>query len=319
MESVDLFIKYGDILLVEFAADPPVKVTPLQVIFKEGFTPFMAKSRRYPPLHRDYLDKRLADLMRHYLLYHNPDSRWERPRVLSYDGGITGDKCSNRSDGMANATSGSSSGEFGRIKIRNYFTVVPPNGIFTAYRVIMGSSDAVAYALKIRFLSEGINHCASHVQGFCELEPPETEAELEQFLCAVNGTRNNIPNYTTLVKDLQDVLQYATESAGSRKKRNFMNVLLQDHGWSSKHDAGLQLIKGVLSAMVPMAHPKDTWDMCLYTDASQDHWGAIITQVEPGALSKPRAEQNHFPLASVSELFKGSMLNGRRLKKKRLL
>ena len=62
--------------------------------------------------------------------------------------------------------------------------------------------------------------------------------------------------------------------------------------------------------MVPMTHQKDAWDVCLYTDASQDHWGAIITQVAPRELSKPRMEQDHFPLAFIfiSGSFKGSML-----------
>ena len=138
-----------------------------------------------------------------------------------------------------------------------------------------------------KILSEVISHCVSRVQGLCELELPETVAELQQFLCAVNWMRTT-SRITPLVKNLQDVLEYATKSAGNRKKRNLMNVLLRDHGWSPKHDALLQQIKGILFSMVPMAHPKDTWDVCLYTDASQDHWGAIIAQVAPGILSNPR-------------------------------
>nr|CCA27097.1 AlNc14C455G11757 [Albugo laibachii Nc14] len=87
MESVDrlkdMFIKYGGIFRVEFSADPSVKVAPLQVIFKEGSTPIMAKSRRYPPLHRNYMDNHLTDLMEHDLIYRNPDSRWGIvPRIV---------------------------------------------------------------------------------------------------------------------------------------------------------------------------------------------------------------------------------------------
>jgi hypothetical protein len=46
--------------------------------------------------------------------------------------------------------------------------------------------------------------------------------------------------------------------------------------------------------------------MCVYTDASQDHWRAVITQVKPGELSKPMEDQDHEPLAFLSGSFKGS-------------
>lgn len=38
--------------------------------------------------------------------------------------------------------------------------------------------------------------------------------------------------------------------------------------------------------MVPIAHSKDTWDVCVYTDASQDHWGSQVTQLAPGKYLK---------------------------------
>lgn len=60
--------------------------------------------------------------------------------------------------------------------------------------------------------------------------------------------------------------------------------------------------------MLPMAHPKDAWYVCLYTAASQEYRGSIITQIAERELSKPRWGQDHFPLAFISRLFKGSML-----------
>ena len=53
---------------------------------------------------------------------------------------------------------------------------------------------------------------------------------------------------------------------------------------------------------------KEAWDECVYTDAPNDHWGAIVTQLAPGDLSKTRAEQDYFPLAFISVSFRGSML-----------
>ena len=63
--------------------DPPVKVKQLKVKLKEGSAPNMAKSRRYAPLHRDYMIKHLSELVEHDLVYRNLDSRWgSAPRIV---------------------------------------------------------------------------------------------------------------------------------------------------------------------------------------------------------------------------------------------
>ncbi|CCI11316.1 unnamed protein product [Albugo candida] len=57
--------------------------------------------------------------------------------------------------------------------------------------------------------------------------------------------------------------------------------------------------------MVPMAHPKGYWEVCVYKDAFKDHWGEIVTQVAPEEL-EPLSEQVHVPLASISGSCKGA-------------
>ena len=109
--------------------------------------------------------------------------------------------------------------------------------------------------------------------------------------------RNNILNYTTLVNDLHDVLERATKAAKGRKKRNLIHELLKDHGWTTKHEECLENVKKTLYTMVPLTHPREAWDVCVYTDASQSQSGAIATQLAPGELSKPRSNQNYSPLA----------------------
>lgn len=58
--------------------------------------------------------------------------------------------------------------------------------------------------------------------------------------------------------------------------------------------------------MVPIQHPKEAWEVCIYTNTFQDHWRAIASQVESGELGKPLSEQLHIPLAIISESFKGA-------------
>lgn len=95
-------------------------------------------------------------------------------------------------------------------------------------------------------------------------------------------------------------------------------MLLKDQGWTSKQDECLKKVKNALYAMVLMSYPKENWDVCVHTDASKAHWRAIVTQLAPGELPKERAEQNHLPLAFISFSFRGSMLDGQLLRKKRM-
>ncbi|EGZ11977.1 hypothetical protein PHYSODRAFT_336458 [Phytophthora sojae] len=86
--------------------------------------------------------------------------------------------------------------------------------------------------------------------------------------------------FTRIAAKLYDTLERAAQRAGSRKKLK-------------------------PSRVVPLAHPKTRAVLVLYTDASQDHWGAILTQLEPGGLALPLGEQKHRPLAFLSCRFAG--------------
>jgi hypothetical protein len=65
--------------------------------------------------------------------------------------------------------------------------------------------------------------------------------------------------------------------------------------------------KDELAEATTFAHPVETKRVCLYTDASQDYWSAIATQVPRQDLDLPRASQRHEPLAFLSGVFKGAM------------
>ena len=54
-----------------------------------------------------------------------------------------------------------------------------------------------------------------------------------------------------------------------------------------------------------LAHPKDGWERCLFTEASCDTYSIIVTQVIADELSLPLSDQNHEPLAFFSRSFRG--------------
>ena len=52
---------------------------------------------------------------------------------------------------------------------------------------------------------------------------------------------------------------------------------------------------------------------CVFTDASDDFWGMVITQIPPEEEGLPVHEQTHKPLAFVSGRFRGGPSLTRRL------
>ena len=60
---------------------------------------------------------------------------------------------------------------------------------------------------------------------------------------------------------------------------------------------------------VMTAHLDSSKQMCLFTDASDAHFAAVLTQVPPEDLKLPREEQRHEPLSFYSGSFKGALFN----------
>ncbi|KAF0704575.1 Aste57867_7321 [Aphanomyces stellatus] len=58
--------------------------------------------------------------------------------------------------------------------------------------------------------------------------------------------------------------------------------------------------------VVPLSHPRDDMEVCVFTDASDQFWGAVTTQVPPSDLDKPLEDQRHEPLAFISGTFDGA-------------
>ncbi|KAG6622734.1 Retrotransposon protein, Ty3-gypsy subclass [Phytophthora cinnamomi] len=150
---------------------------------------------------------------------------------------------------------------------------------------------------------EGIRHCPSRIQGLVAMPDPINAGQLQQFTCAVNWMRQNIPQYTQMVSPLLAVIDAAAKIAGGRKPKQLSRVYIAAVGWNQEHVDALRAIRQDLCDMVPLAHPDASKVVCLYCDASQDFWGAICTGVDQSNLSKPLSQQNHSPLAFLSGKF----------------
>ncbi|POM79716.1 Hypothetical protein PHPALM_2548 [Phytophthora palmivora] len=68
-----------DVWRLELRADPPARVPPLEVRFRDGARPTKCKPRKYPPHIRKFLHEFNECLVELGLVYENPKSRWSSP------------------------------------------------------------------------------------------------------------------------------------------------------------------------------------------------------------------------------------------------
>ncbi|GMF50274.1 unnamed protein product [Phytophthora fragariaefolia] len=152
----------------------------------------------------------------------------------------------------------------------------------------------------------GVTHCPDRIQGLVDMAPPITAADLQQLLCSANWMRTSIPEYADITGPLYKTLEVAMKITGSRKKSKLQKTKLDESQWGQEETASLNNLKDAPARITPLAHPRADWDVCLFTDASAEYWGAVAIQIPPGDLERPRGEQRNEPLAFLSGKFVGA-------------
>ena len=68
-------------------------------------------------------------------------------------------------------------------------------------------------------------------------------------------------------------------------------------------------LQDTIREAVQLSFPKKEKQICIYTDASDKFWSAVVTQIIPSDMQKPIEEQNHEPLAFLGSAFKDAEKN----------
>ena len=156
---------------------------------------------------------------------------------------------------------------------------------------------------------EGIQFHPRHFKSLVSMKKPTMASELQQLLCATNWMRTSIPNYAVVVEPLHTLMESTySKVGGKRTKRAIRNISITTD-WGATHDQAFATIKDQLAAAVNLSHPKSDFELCLFTDASDTHWSAILTQVSKSQRNKKMEEQEHEPMCFLSGAFKGSSKN----------
>ena len=181
------------------------------------------------------------------------------------------------------------------------------------FNIKLHPGKCVLFSLVVRWCgrlisAEGSKFDPRRIEGLLQMSPPSTGADLQQFLCAINWMRTAIPAFSTLVSPLHTLLETAyARAGGKRTKAAVSRILLSEVGWTGAHAEAFEKCQNALANATTLAHPSPEKRICLYTDASQDFWSSIATQVLPEDLDLPPEQQRHEPLAFLSGSFTGSM------------
>ena len=161
-----------------------------------------------------------------------------------------------------------------------------------------------------RIISEkGITPDPDKITALTEMSTPTTAAELQQFLCAMAWLKSALPEFVRVTAPLQALLDQALRTTTSRSKREAKNIKLATRGWSTEHDDAFAECKTLLQNAVTLAHPDPQQEFCLFTDASNHSWGAILTQIPEEDLHLDVQDQRHTPLQFLGGKFTGSKAN----------
>ena len=156
--------------------------------------------------------------------------------------------------------------------------------------------------------ADGIQHHPRHFESLLSMKRPKMAHELQQLLCATNWMRTSLPNYAAMIAPLHTLLEQVYAKVGKRTKAAIRKQTINS-SWGREHDEAFNIIKTQLAATVKLAHVKENYHICLFTDASESHWAAILTQVPSDQRKKDIEEQEHEPLYFLSGSFKNASSN----------
>ena len=152
---------------------------------------------------------------------------------------------------------------------------------------------------------EGIEHDPTRIEALTSMEPPETAADLQQFLMALQWMSRHIPAFNELSKPLHELFENVMQKQPKRSKSCARAVQLGSL-WTAEHQKSFDGLKAAVAAQVKLAFPKEGYVRLVFTDASDYSCAGMVTQVPIEDIGKRPKNMHHEPLGFVSHKFNGS-------------
>lgn len=149
---------------------------------------------------------------------------------------------------------------------------------------------------------KGVRFDPRNLAALRDMKYPTTGGELQQFMCATNWMRMGIPNYAETVGPLHKLMEECYIAVGKRTKKSVAKLKLGEN-WGPEHSKAFEAIRKYLQNAITLAFPKNNYKRCLFTDASDGYWAAILTQIPENQVGIKVEDQTHEPLGFLSGAF----------------
>ena len=137
---------------------------------------------------------------------------------------------------------------------------------------------------------------------------PQTADELIQLLHALNWLRTSLPRLAEVVEPLQMLLEEHVGGIQRRTKRVGSNRAIAQEAWNGEQVAAWSNAQELVANAVALSHSKDGYEVLIFPDASDNHWGSFLTQVPKAELEGgiKVEKMSHEPLGFLIYIFRGS-------------
>lgn len=172
------------------------------------------------------------------------------------------------------------------------------------YRLKLNPRKCSLFAREVKFCGKifsaaGVKHDPKRISSLTAMPPPTNAAELQQYLCALNWMRSHIPDFARVSKPLRALLE-RTSVGRARKASVLKHIPLQ---WNKQDIEHFDYLNKVVADVVILGHPSPEADLFLFTDASDNGWGAALFQIQDYDPAVPIEEQSPKPIYFLSGCF----------------
>ena len=192
--------------------------------------------------------------------------------------------------------------------LETFFAICARRNLF------LSASKCVIFAKSIKWCgcivsADGYHMDPSRLEDLRDMDMPRTAVELSEFIYCCRWMSVAIPDFASRCAPLTKLLEAAYTKTGKRNKRSIRNVALSSLPWGPTEEQCFYQLQDTLRNAVKLSYPLPDKEVCMYTDASDRYWSAVVTQVDKRHLSLPLADQRHDPLAFLGGAFKGAGLD----------
>ena len=162
----------------------------------------------------------------------------------------------------------------------------------------------------------GVTFHPRNYDAMANMEAPRTAGELCQFIAGLTWMATGLPRLAQEKEVLAELMERIYKIAGSRQKKRFEHIDLTPF-WNESHRLAFEQCKSLLKDTIENTHVEDGATLCLFTDASDRFYAALLTQVVDYDPNRPITEQAHKPVCTLSGKFTHSQVNWSTIRRER--